>query len=372
MEDISFKTAQLVKLICEIGPDIPEIARRLGQFRESVRYRYKKKVLERGFSVQAAPNYEKLGLRRVMSLVEFSHLYLPYSNEILIAMNELSYLVYFAKTTPGKRYIIDAAVPLNYVEQYVEFINMLVDKGLFTQVETFRFDWARNPPMRAEFYDFNTGMWDFDWSIINIKPTENIENLTAEQQEFDYIDLLIIKELQIDANRSLIEIAKNVSVNYKKLAWHYTNHVLGRGLIKSYRVNWMGTRYDYTIEKALHRKHRYLSLFLIVKDTNRYETMELSTKMNVLPFLWFEAGGANYYANFAFPVDFVNEAFQYLELALENFTHRYELCITDSSNALTFTIPYKLYDQERHDWVFNRSELLNKFENLLIKIKEMG
>ena len=38
--DTSYKTAEMVKLISEIGPDIPEISRRLGQYKESVRYRY--------------------------------------------------------------------------------------------------------------------------------------------------------------------------------------------------------------------------------------------------------------------------------------------------------------------------------------------
>jgi hypothetical protein len=39
--DPGASTIALVKLVTEIGPDIAEIARRLGQFNESVRYRYK-------------------------------------------------------------------------------------------------------------------------------------------------------------------------------------------------------------------------------------------------------------------------------------------------------------------------------------------
>ena len=37
--DVNTKTAQLVQLLVEIGPEIPEIARKLGQYKESVRYR---------------------------------------------------------------------------------------------------------------------------------------------------------------------------------------------------------------------------------------------------------------------------------------------------------------------------------------------
>ena len=34
-------------MITEMGPNISEIARRLGQFKESVRYRYKEKLLNK-------------------------------------------------------------------------------------------------------------------------------------------------------------------------------------------------------------------------------------------------------------------------------------------------------------------------------------
>ncbi|MDG7026701.1 MAG: hypothetical protein JRN11_08130, partial [Nitrososphaerota archaeon] len=81
--DTSARTAELVNMISEIGPDIPEIARRLDQFKESVRYRYKEKVLSKGFAVHALPSHEKLGLRRVMLLLDFNSLYATYANSIL-------------------------------------------------------------------------------------------------------------------------------------------------------------------------------------------------------------------------------------------------------------------------------------------------
>ena len=81
-DDTNTRTAQLVKLISEIGPDIPEISRRLGQFKESVRYRYKEKVLEKGFGVQASLNHEKLGLRRVVLVMDLAPDYNTYAHAI--------------------------------------------------------------------------------------------------------------------------------------------------------------------------------------------------------------------------------------------------------------------------------------------------
>jgi hypothetical protein len=369
-EDTNARTAQLVRLISEVGPDVPEISRRLGQFNESVRYRYKEKLLNKGFAIQAAIAYEKLGFKRVMFVCDFQSEYRLYANAILSAMNEMCYVVYFAKSIPDGFYLVDAAIPGEFIKPFARFVSDLKSKGLFAFVDIMTFEWVRNPPMRSEFYDFNVGRWDFDWVNMSPFPKDNVSGMPQPKEEFDMVDLLILKELQIDATKSLKEMATRLRINYKKLVWHYSKHVLDRQLVRSYRLNWMGTRYDYELEKALHRKHRYLSLVLIVKNTTDYERMELMSKLDPLPFLWFEAAGKNYYANFAFPIDQVTEALVYLESCLQSVRDRTEYYVLDSANALTFTFAYQLYDQEKKRWIFNPRELLLRFDNLLMRIKE--
>ncbi len=131
----------------------------------------------------------------------------------------------------------------------------------------------------------------------------------------------------------------------------------------------MGTRYDYKIEKALHRKHRYLPMVLLVKDVDEKERMNLVSRMNPLPFLWFEAVGKNYFADLEFPVDSITEALEYLETVLHPFKGRYSYYTIDDTNALVFTISYQLYDESESRWKFDSEELLARFENLLLKIK---
>ncbi|MDV3292971.1 MAG: hypothetical protein LYZ70_01715 [Nitrososphaerales archaeon] len=370
--DTNASTAQLVQLISEIGPDVAEIARRLGQFKESVRYRYKSKILKKGFAVQAAADYEKLGLRRVMFVASFAGDFRRYASTILTAMSELCYVVYFARVLPEGRYIVNAAVPTEFVDRFAELIHALKSKGLFSSVEVLNFEWARNPPMRAEFYDFDIGRWDFDWSTVGKMNYGAAAYVPSNREKFDYTDLLIVKELQKDATRSLTEIADQLKVNYKKLAWHYATHIIGRKLLRSYRINWMGTRYNYRIEKALHRKHRYVELVLVVRDLKGRERMELMSSTNRLPFLWFEASGKNYYADFAFPIDSMTEALEYLATVLEPFEGRYDHYAIDTTNALTFSIAYQLYDQNLGKWAFNSADLLSRFDNLMMKIRAAG
>ncbi len=369
-KDVNTRTAQLVKILTEIGPDIPEISRRLGQFKESVRYRYKEKILHRGFAVQAAVDHEKFGLKRIVFVVDFAPQYKQYAQAILTAMNQLAYINSFTKTLPDGLFVVNASVPKEYAESFSQFVTLLSQKGLFSVVKMLPFDWFRVQPMRAEFHDFDSGKWDFDWSS-----SANVDHTWAayvpsQRTRFDYTDLLIIKELQVDANQSLTEISQKLKIGYKKLSWHYTSHVLRNHMIRSYKVNWMGTRYDYKIEKALHRKHRYLAVDLLVTGVSEYERMELMAKTNRVPFLWSEACGGHYFAEFAFPVDSITEAFQYLENSTTSVRDRATYYVMDVTNALSFTICYQLYDQNQKRWTFNTSEIASRFDNLIMKIKE--
>jgi hypothetical protein len=368
--DVNTRTAQLVKQLAEVGPDIPEIARRLGQFKESVRYRYKEKILNKGFAVQASVDHEKLGLQRVVVVIDFAEEYTKYGEAILASMNEQCFLVSFARVMPSSNYIASFSVPRGFVEDLKAFFETIKEKGVFTKLEIFDFDWVRIVPMMSEFYDFDTGRWDFDWTNQSTQDFDSAKYMPSAPNKFDYADLLIIKELQMDANKSLKEISDKLNVNYKKLAWHYTTHVLGRRLIRGYSVNWMGTKYDYTIEKALHRQHRYFGMELLAKGLTEYEVIKVRERLSRIPFLWAEAVGKNYWAQLVLPVDGFVEALQFLTNALAEIKGKYEIFVPDQTEAASFTISYERYDQAQKEWTFDEPDLERRYEQLILKIKE--
>ncbi|MDG6919854.1 MAG: AsnC family protein [Nitrososphaerota archaeon] len=370
--DTSARTAELVSMISEIGPDIPEIARRLDQFKESVRYRYKEKVLSKGFAVHALPNHEKLGLRRVMLLLDFNSLYATYANSILTAMNELCYVVYFEKRMFQGDFIVEASVPSEHVGEFRDLMTKLQEKGLFTSLQVYEFDWFRAVPMRAESYDFDTGRWDFDWSA-GLKLTGDAGYQYSSRVKFDKDDLLILKELQTDATRSFVDIATKLKENYKKLSWHYKTHVIERGLINGYSLRWMGTSYSTILERALHRKHRYQHLALLGTHLTEMERIQLMAKSNGVPFLWNEMGGKNEYcAHFYFPTEYITEAYQYLTDAISMARDRVSVMPLDQTEALSFTVSYQLFDKRSKQWILNSSDLLDRFGGLIAKITEIG
>jgi len=368
-KEVNTRTAQLVQLLTQIGPDIPEIARNLGQFKESVRYRYKEKILGKGFAVQAAVDHEKLGLKRAVAIIEFGPEYENYAQSILTAMSELCYVQSFAKCVPDGRYLVNFSTPAEQIGSLRALMTKLKEGGIFNETELLEFEWFRNLPMKAEYYDFDEGRWDFDFAGPHPEDYEAARFTTSGPTRFDLTDLMIIKQLQKDANKSLKAIADELGLNYKKLAWHYNTHVVGRNLLRGYSIRWTGTKYDYKIGKARHRKHSYVWFMLLIKDVDDLELAYLRSKLNRLPFTWAEAGGRNYYAEFAFSVDYLTESLLYITEAVSRVRDRVKMLAIDQTNAISFTLAPCLFSERNRQWEFKVDELTHKFENLVQQIR---
>ena len=369
--DTNSKIAAMVKLITKYGPQINHVARELRIHKETARYWYKEKLLKKGYTVQAVPNHEKLGLRRVIAIGEFSQAFRPYADAILMAMSELCYLTSFAKTLPEDLYSIHANVPEESVGDWIRFVYALKQRGLFSSIRATPFEWGRVIPMRSEMYDFENDTWQYDWASRPKIDYDFADFTPSVRGKFDLVDLNLIKQFQIDPDSSLLEAGDRLQVNYKTLTWHYRTHLVGNNLLKGYSVNWAGTRYDPKLEKAMHRRHRYMWLELLVNGLTETERMGLMAKVNQLPFVWFEAGGQNYFAQIAFPMETMTEALSFIKDVTQPVRQKATWHFMDQANALRFSITPNLYDQEAKKWKFNREDLLGRFDRLVLEIKGM-
>ena len=366
----------LVKLITEIGPDIAEISRRLGQYKESTRYRYKEKVVKRGFAIKVDLDYGALGLRRIVMKLKLASSHSQHVHEMFEAMSEHGYIVAYAGTMPGEVYIVHAGVPIEFTSEFHLFIDSLKEKGIFSSVELFDCDWFRVSPMRAECFDFDAGVWDFDWSNPPAVDEKAARATISERKEIDKIDLLLVKELWRDSDRSLVEIKASIrklngiDINYKTLAWHYKRHVRAHQLVRDYSVAWHGLQYNFLREKTGRlAKHAYLGVSFIVRKTDERERMSLRSRLNRLPFQWSEAAGEAYYSQLFFPLTMANEGLDYLKTLLRPFGERAEMFLLDQTEMASFTIGYKLWDDHQKRWTFDRRGLLSRLEGSVLKIQ---
>jgi DNA-binding Lrp family transcriptional regulator len=366
------KTAQLASLITELGPNISEIARQLGQFKESVRYRYKEKLLNKGFSLRVAVDHEKLGLRRLVMVFEFSDQVQPVVEKFFRLMSEEAYVVSYEKVLPDGRYLVHASVPDEYVEAYREFLGSLQAAGYVKSIEFHSFAWFRNVPMKTEMYDFDQGRWDFDWSPESRYDRASASHFASSKERFDSIDLRVLKELQKDGNKTLAQMAIDLRVNYKTLTWHFRNHIEERKLIRGYVINWLGSRYESRLGKALHKKHKYVYIAALFSNMDAAKKIEVMSRMNKLPFMWSEAAGEEYEAELAFPIESFTEGLHYIAEVMSSVKVTGRYYIIDQAHSMSFSIIPKLYDDAKQTWRFDKIALMALIDSLLTEQKKQA
>jgi hypothetical protein len=373
-DDPRFRMAKMVKLLTRVGPDIDYIARQSGTYKETLRYWYKEKIVGAGMAVQAVPNEAALGLKRVAAKVRVNEMFLPHIQPVFWAMNDLSYLAAFEQAIPDDFYMLHATVPEKFTDDYKSYILKLKDMGIFESAEFYEFDWFRREPMRADYYDFGQARWDYDWGSPITAEHGEISPAPARKAKFDKVDLLILKELQLDGGRSLKEVneainKKHFSLNYKTMAWHYQYHIVRGNLINSYSVRWLGTKYNQTLDKPEHRRHRYVGTVVAVRQPSSSEMIDLTTKAHRTPFLWSEMAGKDYLAQFAFPIEDMVNSLEYLREMLHPFGQRATHYIADQKNSVQFALSHQLWSDEQRAWIFEKESTLARFENLVLKVK---
>lgn len=362
----------MTRNILELGPRLGELARRAGINRETLRYRFQKYFVKRGFMVQANLDYQKLGLGRLIIVARLAAVFEQHAYAIMSALSEMSYLTGFAQTTLEGLYIMQVVVPVELREECAMLYDRLHQMGVFSELQVLRFEEVRSAPMKAEYYDFANGLWEYDWQGEEIRSGTLVRSGKAELEKYDYYDLLLLKELNRNASQPMVEIAKKLNVPYKMLQYHYRVHVSGRGLLRGYKVLWQGTNYNLKTEKAGSRRHTFLAIALLAVGTTDGQRAKLVANLNQIPFLWFEASNPNYYAEFFVPTNSFSDLLKRIrELAVATGT-RPQLFILDQSRALRFSIGYKLFDAAARKWGLESGEVISRFENLVVSVNNSG
>jgi len=356
---------QLARSLSEVGPNINLVARRTSRFKESVRYRYHKFFLEKGITVQAVPNYAKLGFKRLVLIAKLARGLDGNAKLIFNALAETCYLHSFTRVMLRGDYTIHVAVPAELRDQCAEIYRNLHEQGLFAELEVLEFDEFRNPPMKPEFYNFVRGSWNFDWSSAKCEASRPNMNSRPRVERYDKTDILILKELEIDAGRKLVKMSESSGLKVGTLEFHYRDHVEARGLVNGYRLVWQGTRYDHERQLAVSRKDLYIELTIILKGCAQGEMAELMALLNRTPFIWSEAYGAAYCAEIFLPNYAIFSFLEYLDEFANKVGDKMRILVMDQSRAVRFVISHPLFDGSAKKWRLSETDVLNSVGSLV-------
>jgi DNA-binding Lrp family transcriptional regulator len=349
--------ARIVSAIGLVGPrNIALISRMTGAHQETVRYKIKKRFRRLGFRFHAEADYWKLGLVPHWAELRLSPKFIGTPRSLFLAMNKSAYLVYYGKLLPQGSFACLFAIPHGRGKEHEAFLSYLQHRGIIQNYTLKEVATERHTSMKPDFFNFQSNRWEVDWNKVTLSKGAEFETeRRSRPTRVDYNDLLLVKELQLDATQHTVSIAKKLRVQQKTLEYHYRVHVQKEKLISSYVIRW-----QHDVETSV--SHSALLARLTFRNLGASLPM-VQRVISKIPFVWAEdlLDDGNYIATIVIPVLEATSTFDYLNSQVPDLYGKVELSFVKRSEASLFTVPYQMYDK---GWKYDLEKMNRPFRAL--------
>ncbi|HME19432.1 MAG TPA: hypothetical protein VKF15_06845 [Nitrososphaerales archaeon] len=344
--------ARIIAAIGSAGPrNVAQIARLTGAHQETIRYKIKKRFAGRGFRFQAEVDYSRLGLSLYWARLELNPLYISSASRFFDSLNRAGYLIHFSKIVPSGHFVALFALPSGKGNDFGRFLDRLVDRRILTDFALSKALVERHKPMDVGHFNFQKDRWEVDWQRIKASPGSPLPAEEVQPSKMaDEVDMLMIKELQIDGLQHTVGIAKKLKMNSKTLEYHFRTHIVGRKLIPRYRVRWMR---DLTRSVG----HATLIAVLTFRKLHEDDYKKAQRVVSKIPHLWVEykLKDGTYIAILAVPTGEFMEVMGYVNDELPVLGAKVETGFMRVGESFNFTIPYNMFSDG--EWKFDAGEM---------------
>jgi hypothetical protein len=362
---LSRDVSKLIEAINRVGiQNVSLLSRMTGMPTETVRYTIKKRFPAMGLRVRTPVNHGALGLERNFVTMRLAEGAERSESSISKALSSNAFLTYWCESAVERRQLAFFSVPVALSDEFRGFLDSLVEDGLLVDYTIDRLEWSRNPELKSRFYDFSSGEWSIDWEKVKASgetpPAPVNMDEPSASPDVDATDLLVIKELELDAWRNIAEIARKLKINERTARWHYRKHVLG--IVRPNYVKWNSvTPKEFT---------KAVGLIFEFDGLSKATLAKLRYLFNNFPFSWFEGGRADgyYQVHLALPGSYFMESLRLLNSGIGAIVDDWKTWTVDLSSTLWYTIPYENFDPQK-GWFFNKDAALKAVLPQSLKIK---
>lgn len=357
---------RIVDAVRKVGiGNVSLLSRMTGIPIETVRYKLAKQFSRLGLAVGVSIDYHRLGLSKMLVDLTIDPALDDQAEVILDRLARVAGLTYRAREVFQGRFMTIFAVPAGFKDEFRLFLKSLVDKNVLHNFEVKPLAWMRKLSFRPDLYDFRRGGWNIDWSRVDSTPIEVVQPALSlepsEHVELDRLDVLLAKELQIDAFRPLNVIARKLRVHGKTLRYHYNRHVVP--LTRNYYVRW-------TAAGASVQMADVIQVLIEFRNLTEKELALSRQVMNRFPFTDVEGSDERgfYFVTATVPAPMLVDSLNYVAKHFMPHKSKIEVRMFDFRSTMAYTIPYELFDEER-GWTYPRGKMLQAVEEFIPRIR---
>ncbi len=342
--------------VIELGPrDLKRVAQLKGLDYATAVRTFHRALKEFGLKVWAGANNEMLGLVMAFFVCSPEVDYRDVAFDAFSALPNLACLgvdMTDLTTIYGLMYVPADSAGHTYMTLFEELKKrrVLAEYWTYTVSKQLRYS------LRPECVDWTTGKPSFDWDALRDREPEDTVFGLSETPQADYIDLLIIKELESDATLTFAQISERlslkngVSISDRLVLYHFTNHLMGRRLLSRYKV--------------FFPLSNVVSTFLIAKV--RPGHLDSFTRMvRRAPFLGielFNEDGEIHISTHNVPLEHLEGFIKFVHGKLAPLVSSLDFKMSIQGMRLVYTIPFELFDRETGRWMYDPARDLERIQ----------
>jgi hypothetical protein len=262
------------------------------------------------------------------------------------------------------------AIPPENQPDFECFVETLELKGAAQNTELFWSTCFHTVNPTTNWFDEKSEDWIFPWDQwIKEMETEETElpytlvDPVAFPQKADYTDIFILKELEIDATKTLKSIATTLGTSLQLVKYHFDKHVVRRKLLESYQIS------------SFPFQHEKSDFFvLILTFPSKVTLAKFANSLFNKPFartIGKIHGQNGLVVQIYLPRKEFRRLIDSLSILINNgILNSYRYLIQDLRHVARETIPYKLFNNGM--WKYESEKYLEELRSLLDGIEVSG
>jgi DNA-binding Lrp family transcriptional regulator len=340
-----------------------KLAAQLNMPRETLRHRIN--YLRSHFSLYLQGNvyHTNIGLRKAMVLVESKP---GYENFAYRCLKCNDYWLYVSRCIGAPRCIATYGIPASKEKEFESFIDELRELDQMSAISFFWSTCIHNVNTVSTWFDGSSENWIFPWDLWleEIEACKGDLPYTIKEpdcyvQKADWIDIMILKELEKDCTIKLQEIAKKLNISKQRVKYHFGNHVIKKQMFEGHQI--------------LADHYRGLSpdtCLFIFTFKNYANFSKFACSLMNKPFA--RAMGKVYNMNQLFvriylPREQLGNFIETLaKLVRTEFLETYQCLIEDSTQTERQTISYEYFKDNR--WKYDSERYLGKLQSVVSEL----
>jgi len=342
--------------------NLSDLALRLNMPRPSLRYRIKN--LKSNFSLSFYGNiyHTLIGLRKT---IVFATAKPGYEELLYECLKANDYWLYLSQCVEPFKCLAVYGIPAGHEENFGHFLNQLQALGPANDVSSFWSTCVQTINATGTWFDKSSEEWKFPWNawLEEIQKTEGKLPYTLIEpdeyaQKADWLDIMILKELEKDSSIKLTDIAKKFNTSLERVMYHFKHHVIEKGMFEGFQI--IARHYGNVPAE---------SYFFQFHFKNRENLTKYACSMINKPFARFmgkEYGQNRLFAQIYLPKEQLrNFTRANSQLIRQGFLENYEFLSQDITKTERQTISYEYF--KNRSWKYDSEKYV---ENLKSTVKQ--